>query len=213
MLQLGVGRVFPSRHSTGRTRESLIHESAMRSCWSCLVMIEKSAKVCPFCNADQARPVAHVAVEPRDLTQGVRNPALKRAVIAVVLASSILAAVCVYVFIGGGPSATSLAEDAAIKSLVDVRADLSTYALSSGNGYPQTLESLGGDIGKSIETAKAAGYEISYDPNLSADRMVRTYKLVARAGKSSLRNFYIDESGVIRATTQNRSANHDDPPI
>jgi hypothetical protein len=203
---------FPSRHVTGLTRESLTHESPMSSCWSCLVIIEKGAKVCPFCNADQTRPVVHVAVEPPDLARGVGTPALRRAVIAVVLASSILAAVCIYVF-GGGPSSASLAEDAAIKSLVDVRADLSTYALSSGDVYPQTLEFLGDDVRESIETAKAAGYEISYAPTMSADRMVRAYKLLARAHKSNLYNFYIDQSGVIRATTQDRPANQDDPSM
>ena len=193
-------------------REFLIHEGAMSSCWSCLVIIEKDAKLCPFCNADQTRPVVQVVAEPPDLTHGVGTSTLRRAIIAVALASSVLGVVC-YFFIGGGPSATSLAEDTAIKSLVDVRAELSTYALSSGGAYPRTLESLGVNIRESIDTARAAGYEVSYAPKASGDQVVRAYDLIARAGKSSLRNFYIDESGVIRATTQDRPAKQDDPPI
>jgi hypothetical protein len=91
---------------------------------------------------------------------------------------------------------------------------LSEYALTSGDTYPPTLESVGERVMQPVRAAQAAGYEIVYIPQpRRSDGSIRGFVLLARMEKAGWRNFYIDESGVLRATEENRQANVQDPPI
>ncbi len=53
---------------------------------------------------------------------------------------------------------------------------------------------------------------MEYTPGpAGADGRVHNYILLARPGNYGYRNFYTDESGVLRATRENRAATAQDP--
>ena len=102
----------------------------------------------------------------------------------------------------------------ASKALRDIRTALSQYALTAGDKYPSTLESLGDQAAASVQAARNANYEVIYTPKYyKNDEGITGFQLWARPEKPNHRSFYIDESGALRATQENRPANDQDPPI
>lgn len=106
------------------------------------------------------------------------------------------------------------AAETAAKSLRDVREVLSTYALSATNSYPPALDPFADHLSQAMHTASSAGYKLTYSPRSSSrDGSFSGFVLLARPGKSSYLNLYVDESGVVRATAENRPATRFDPPL
>ncbi|SRR6266851_1788550 len=179
------------------------------SCWSCLAINEQGTLVCPLCGADQTRPVAIPnATSPRSSTGEWSSP------IFVILAGiGCLAGILWYNL--GDPSASPASETAevAAKSLRDVREALSTYMLSQGV-YPATLDPLGDQVGQPLQSAYRAGYKIQYIPKPSTHNgSYGGFVIFARPENGHYLNFYIDESGVVRTTQENRPATERDPPL
>ena len=197
------------------------HENKLNSCVSCLVIIDQDAKVCPFCGFDQARPVESVVPEPRPVEIVVLEPEKPREWASVVppWAIATLAIVCSvgillwYTLREPGLDRALQPEVIARKSILDIRSAMLEYALASGDKYPPTLESLGDPAARLVEAARNVGYEVSYTPQPSkTDGAIRSFVLLARTEKADGRNFYVDESGKMRATAENRPATIQDPP-
>jgi len=106
------------------------------------------------------------------------------------------------------------AEAKATTALLNIRLALSQYALSKSDKYPSTLEPLDAQVAVPLQDAKVGGYSIVYTPLPSeSDGMIRGFALLAQPEKKNYRSFYIDQSGVLRATKESRPARIDDSPI
>jgi hypothetical protein len=106
------------------------------------------------------------------------------------------------------------AETRAVQAMDDIRALLSNYAAAQDGAYPKTLEPLGELARQAAQMAQAEGYELQYTPGpADADAVIHSFALEARPGNYGYRSFYTDISGLIRSTTENRSATSRDPPI
>ncbi|HYL86417.1 MAG TPA: hypothetical protein VE263_19490 [Candidatus Angelobacter sp.] len=116
----------------------------------------------------------------------------------------------------GEPSISPAAQaaTATAKSLRDIREALSTYALSAKDSYPAALNSLGNRINLPMQAARAAGYRLEYTPKASTgEGLVRGFVIVARPEKDTYPNLFIDETGVVRVTQENRAATTKDPSL
>lgn len=178
-------------------------------------MIDQGAQVCPLCGADQT---SLLEAAPLDSPQA-SAPTTSLREFAIFIAVSLIAIFCLagilwFNFGGHTISQTVEAAQTAAKSLRDLREALSTYALSAKDSYPPALDSLGDRLSRAAQTASSAGYKLTYIPrSSSSDGIFRGFVLLARPEKSSYLNLYIDESGVVRATAENRPANSFDPPL
>lgn len=118
-----------------------------------------------------------------------------------------------YTVKGSGDNSEDKAEAVAARTLLELRGVLSEYALTSGGTYPATLDSLGSRVVQPVQATREAEYELVYTPKPPArDGAIRGFTLQARMEKAAYRNFYIDESGVLRATEEYRQATAQDPP-
>ena len=185
----------------------------MPSCWSCLVVIESGALVCPLCGADQTRPVEFInpnVPQPQNLKAVAQHWAIVIVVIVVFVGG--MAALLWYYFGGLRTTPDSQAADVAAKSLRSVREELSAYSLVSRDSYPKTLDPLGDLARRPAEVAMGVGYKLFYTPQQPVDDgVVRGFVLQARPEKNGFPNLYIDESGLVRATQENRTATAGDP--
>ena len=96
---------------------------------------------------------------------------------------------------------TAEAEGQAMIAINDVSAELHSYADARGGAYPSKLEELGPDVRQAAQMAQSDGYQLEYTPGpAEGDGSIHNYSLEARAGNYGYRNFYVDISGVVRAT-------------
>ena len=187
----------------------------MSSCWSCTVLIEQGAKVCPFCGADQAKPVEFVnphIPQPQTLRSSLHD--WGPAIMVIVAAAGIISGILWHNFVEPSISPASQAAGIAAQSLQDLRAALSAYALSANDSYPAALISLGDRMNLPMQAALSAGYRLEYTPkSTSGASAARGFVILARPEKSDYPHLCIDESGVVRATQENRQATVQDPPL
>jgi hypothetical protein len=184
----------------------------MNSCWSCLVVIENGAKVCPTCGADQT-PIPPISAGEVAILQGSKSVVL-RWVISAVAILCVLGAAAWYTTQTNEEDSPAKAEAAATNAMLNIRVALAQYAISKGDKYPSTLEPLDAQAKVPEEKARTKGYAMEYTPLRSeSDGMIRGFVLLAQPEKEDCRNFYIDQTGVLRATQERRHARIDDPPI
>ncbi len=87
------------------------------------------------------------------------------------------------------------------------------YAATHLNSYMPDLKALG-----AVGLPQLKGYEFTYTAGLpGGDGIIRSYTLIARPsepcpGHCSC-SFFMDETGVVRITKENRPATADDPPL
>ncbi|MBI1750690.1 MAG: hypothetical protein HYR59_08485 [Acidobacteria bacterium] len=117
-----------------------------------------------------------------------------------------------------GGEAAAQAEERAIRALRDAGASLAVYADAQGGSFPPSIEALSGASGERMkqaaQTALAEGYQLEYTVRpADASGAYRQYTLLARPRNWGYRNFYLDETGVLRATRENRPASAQDPPL
>ncbi len=90
-----------------------------------------------------------------------------------------------------------------------------TYSATTGEGsYATSLTELGN--ANLIDSVLASGTKDAYAFSIHADSEGKTFGVTATAlsqFKTLLRNFYADETGVIRYTTEDRPAWFKDPPL
>ncbi len=163
-------------------------------------------EVCPFCGADLAAPNPEETGAPKK-----KSKLVKSIVIWGILIASVWAIVW-FVLPPRPESSKGEAEKSALAALADVRTALVSYANATG-AYPQSMEALGSTSRSAIQTAQGAGYEIQYIPTATDSGRIKSFVLLARPGNFGYRNFYADESGVIRATNENRPASPQDPEL
>lgn len=204
-LLLNCSGVFTN--GSGDTRQD------MPSCWSCLVILEQGVTVCPLCGADQTRPVA--IVDP-NLPAPVTVKSLLqewKAVIGVIFVFAITMGAILWWNFGKPGIAPSLqSAGVTAQSLRQIREALSSYALSTKDTYPSNLNAMGSRVSLPVEAALNAGYRIEYMPKPSGNETVfRAFVIIARPERTGFLNLRIDESGVVRATEENRAATAQDP--
>jgi type II secretory pathway pseudopilin PulG len=184
----------------------------MQSCWSCLVVIENGATICPLCGADQT-PLPPISDCEAAILHGSKSVVLRWGISAVAILC-LLGAAAWYITQTNDDDSPAKAEAAATNALVNIRLALSQYAISKGDKYPSTLEPLEAQAKAPEENARTKGYAMVYTPLRSeSDGMIRGFVLLAQPEKGDCRNFYIDQTGVMRATQERRHARIDDPPI
>ncbi|HEV2388724.1 MAG TPA: hypothetical protein VGS20_15885 [Candidatus Acidoferrales bacterium] len=178
----------------------------MHTCPSCDRPINPASDVCPYCG-ERAAPVAPA-----------KRRQLQRRGLLVTLAGSALVIGGVWAlvwFVLPRPSSPprAQAEAFAVSSLQQVAGAVAAYA-KLGGSYPNSIEQVSGDTRAAFEGAFEQGYHLVYRAGTAgSDGNIHTYILLARPTYYGYRNFYTDQTGVIRSTRQNRPATAQDPPI
>jgi len=180
----------------------------MYECPHCEAEINTASEICPHCGADliaEAEPTPPVPLRKVLLRWGI--------LLGILLAS--LWGFLVFVMPAHRGDSALEAETRAIAALNDVHAALEAYAAAQpGRSFPRSLEELGERARAAAQLAQSEGYQLQYTPGAAgADSVIHSYSLQARAGNFSYRNFYMDESGTLRATKENRAATSQDPPL
>ncbi len=182
----------------------------MYTCRECEYEINQATELCPHCGADLTAPP--VGADPPRAKPSIGKILLRWAVLLGVL----LAAIWSFLWFvvperQGNP--TTQAETRAAESLREAGSALADFASAQGGAYPQQLETVGERVRLAAQLAQSVNYQVQYTPGpADADGAIRTFSLQARAGNFGFRNFYLDETGILRATRDNRAATSDDPP-
>ena len=186
----------------------------MYTCRECEREVNQATEICPYCGAD---------LTDAGLPQSA-EPAKKRSLASILLRWGILLlalSVALWGFLwyilperAGPRLAAARAEGQAMEALIEVRAALLDYAAAQGGSYPASLEVLGDRARGPAQKALSEGYRVQYTAGpVGSDGVVRNYVLLARPGNYGYRNFYMDETGVLRATPENRLATAQDSPV
>jgi hypothetical protein len=179
----------------------------MYVCRKCQQPINSASEVCPYCGTEQNPPVADSAPKPAK-----KNSASRIAILFVIAIAGIWGIIW-FATPMRMQNPQPVAEQAAMDSLRALQKQLAVYASGAGT-FPQSLEALGDSAQESAREAMTGGYSLRYsagqpDPNGN----VHAYGLVALPRNYGYRSFYSDQTGVIRATRENRAATTQDAPI
>jgi hypothetical protein len=183
----------------------------MYLCPHCGEELNQSTEICPHCGADltlEGEPAAPSAPKP------LRTVLIRWGMIVIVIAAGLWGFLWfVLPEQHGDPAAR--AEGGAIAALNDLRGALAAYSKATpDNSFPSSLEPLGDRARADAQLAQSVGYQLTYAPAAPAgDATIRGYALDARAGNFGYRSFFIDQTGVLRSTKENRGASNTDPPL
>lgn len=178
----------------------------MFTCPECEQPVNQSNEECPYCGADLASSAVAGDVKPARKS-GFRIFLMGGMLLAILWAIAWFA--LPWRLAGTKPSAEADARDA----LAAVRETLMTYQASEGT-FPPSLEALGDSVRTAAQKAQSAHYTLEYTPGqFNAEGRVKSFTLLARPGNFGYRNFYTDETGVFRATSEDRPATAQDPPL
>ena len=184
----------------------------MYTCRECERELNQATEVCPYCGTDLSSEEKATEATPK-----------KTKWVAVVMRYAILLG-AIWGFMWyvlperRGGEAAAQAEERAIRAMRDAGASLAAYADAQGGNFPPSLEALPGEAGermkRAAQAALAEGYQLEYSLRPpDANGTHRQFTLVARPRNWGYRNFYLDESGILRATRENRAATAQDPPV
>jgi type II secretory pathway pseudopilin PulG len=185
----------------------------MYTCRECEQPINRASEVCPYCGAD----LTAVEDAKGELSAGARR---KQLVKRWLLWGTLVAAMWGFlwwVLPERAGQAEAAAEAQAVEALRQVADALRAYREASGK-YPDSLDALSPEglerVRTAAQSAQSRSYRIEYSPGpAETDGVVRTFTLLARPGHFGYRNFYMNESGEIRWTDENRPATAQDRPI
>ena len=202
--------MFPGCMGNLLERAQPAWRTPMITCRECEAEINQATEVCPHCGADLTQ------TDPAEPAK--KKPTLGKILMRWgILLGVLLGALWSFLWFIAPPRTGNLAVDAeahAVQALGDVHAALVSYAQAQNGVYPPSLEPLGDPARQAAQMAQSDGYQLQYTPGPSGpDGQIHTYELQARAGNSGYRNFYSDNTGVIRATREQRDANSLDPPV
>jgi hypothetical protein len=182
----------------------------MFTCRECENEINQATELCPHCGADLTGP-APGADAPK------AKPGLGKILIRWgVLLGVLLAAIWSFLWFvvperQGNP--TAQAEARAAESLREIRSALADFASAQGGAYPGQFEAVGERVRLAAQLAQSVNYQIQYTPGpVDADGTIRSFALQARAGNYGFRNFFLDDTGILRSTKESRGATSEDPP-
>ena len=184
----------------------------MYTCRECEREVNQATEICPYCGADLTEAGLPPSSEPAK--KGTLASVLLRWGVLLAGLSVALWGFLWYVLPQSGGNPAGRAEARAVEALAELRTVLTAYASAQGGGYPASLEVLGDRVRVPAQKALSEGYQVQYTPGpVGSDARVHSYVLLARPGNYSYRSFYTDETGVLRATRENRPATAQDPPI
>ena len=178
----------------------------MYTCRECEQEINQASELCPYCGAD-------LTSVPGEAEQPKKKTSLAKALL---LWGTAIGFLWLMVWIAlplrmVNPMAQS--ENRALEAMTNVRAALASYNQAAAT-FPNLLEPLGNPARTAAQYAQGAGYQLQYTPGpASPDGRVHNYTLLARPGNYGYRNFFSDETGIVRATRDDRAATSLDPPI
>ena len=181
----------------------------MYTCRECEQTINQGTEVCPYCGADLTAPAVGDSAAPG----AKKKSSATRITLILGIVLTIFWAVAWFAIpwrlSGSKPEAQQHARD----GLAAVQEALTAYQASEG-GYPSSLEALGDRVRAAAQKVQSGHYTLQYTPGKpDADGRIRSYVLIARAGNFGYINFYTDESGVFRVTSEDRAATVQDPPL
>ena len=177
----------------------------MYTCPECEYEINAATEVCPHCGTDLTARVAEPAAPP---------PTLARRLRVLLLFAVLIGAVwgfLLYIVPDRRAASAAEAERQAAATLREISRQLAAYAEAQGGLSPASLEALGEKERPAAREAKREGYNLIYTATELEGRITH-YSLVAQPQRYGFRSFYLDESGILRATRENRPATSDDPP-
>jgi hypothetical protein len=181
----------------------------MFTCRQCENEINQATEICPHCGADLTAPVP--GTEAPGAKPGTGKILLRWGALLGVLLAAIWSFLWFIVPARQG-NPTAQAEDRAAEALREVRAALVDYASVQGGAFPRQFEAAGERVRNAAQLAQSVNYQIQYTPGpADASGTIRSFALQARAGNYGFRNFYLDDTGVLRATRENRAATPQDP--
>ncbi|MGB6200572.1 MAG: hypothetical protein WBF35_13595 [Candidatus Acidiferrales bacterium] len=183
----------------------------MYTCRQCDEEINQATEICPHCGTD-------LTIVPEGETPAKTPPSRRKRVIRwIVLLTVVFGSLWSFLWFVVSPRTgqpTVQAEQQALDSLTQVQAALASYSQVMSGAYPSTLDPLGAAVRVAAQRAQSFGYQMQYSPGpLASDGSIRSYALQATAGNHGYRSFYTDESGVVRATREERPASASDPPL
>jgi len=179
------------------------------TCRECENEINQATELCPHCGADLTDSIEGVApVKPKP-TMG--KILLRWGVLLAVLLGAIWSFLWFIVPERQG-NPTTQAEARAAQALREAHSALAEYASAQGGSYPTQIETAGERVRLAAQLAQSVNYQLQYTAGtVEADGAIRTFSLQARAGNYGFRSFFVDETGVVRATRENRAASSTDP--
>jgi len=178
----------------------------MYTCPQCEHEINSASELCPRCGADLTALAAAPPSSP---------PTFKRRLLVLALFAALIGSVwafLLYIVPDRRAASEAQAEAQAAASLRDIAAQLAAYADASSGQFPASLEALGEKARLPAQEAKREGYNLTYSAAELQGRITH-YTLIAQPERYGFRNFYIDDTAVLRATRENRAATSDDPPM
>ena len=182
----------------------------MYTCRECDAAINSGSEVCPYCGADLTSSVADVFGQPAPVT---KQPTAKRILIACGILLVTLGAVGWFAVPWHMSGTKSESEARARDAIATVQSALANYQAAEA-AYPSSLEALGETARIAAQKAQLGHYTLQYSPGKpDSEGRVTSYTLIARPGNFGFRSYYMDESGVLRATVEDRAATVQDAPI
>jgi hypothetical protein len=181
----------------------------MYTCRECENEINQATEMCPHCGLDLTAPI------PGEAAPGAKPSTRKILLRWGILLGVLLGVLWSFLWFvvperQGDP--TALSEARAAESLREARTALVDFASAQGGVYPQQFEAVGERVRLAAQLAQSVNYRIQYTPGPpEADGAIRTFALQARAGNYGFRNFYMDNTGILRATREGRAAASQDP--
>ena len=177
----------------------------MYTCPACEYEINTATEVCPHCGTDLTARSTEPPEPPPTLARRLRVLVL----FAVMIGG--LWGFLLYIVPDRRAASAVQAEGQAAASLREIARQLAAYAEAQGGQFPASLESLGEKERPPAQEAKREGYNLTYTATELDGRIIH-YSLIAQPERYGFRSFYLDETGILRATRENRAATSDDPP-
>ena len=180
----------------------------MYTCRECDAAINSGSEVCPYCGADLTAPAADVFGEPAPVT---KKPTAKRILIACGILLLTLALVGWFAVPWRLSGSKKDSEMRARDAMATIQAALASYEAAE-RAFPSSLEALSDTARTAAQTAQLGHYTLQYTPGRpDAEGRITSYTLTARPANFGFLSFYSDESGVVRATREDRAATVQDP--
>lgn len=179
----------------------------MYLCPNCQRPINSASAICPYCGADQSdAPAAAAPREPKKRSSA-------KLVFAFVVVIAGIWAIIWFALPLRFQDPRPAAERSALEAVQTLQHQLAVYE-NGASDYPSSLESLGQPARDAAQTAMSGGYSLHYTPTqLDANGNPHAFTLTAAPRNYGYQSFFTDQSGVIRATRDNRPATVQDPPL
>ena len=180
-------------------------------CRVCEEEINQATEVCPHCGAD-------LTYLPGEEFVPKKKPSLGKVLLRwALLLGVLLGAMWSFLWFVVSPRTGQVALDAetnAVVAMAAVRNALNDYAAAQNGAFPDSLEPLGPTVRQAAQLAQSGGYRLEYMPGpTGTDGSIRSYSIEARAGNYGYRNFFVDASGTVHFTKEDREATGLDPEL